>query len=123
MKLEIVPGNFSVVRMGSKDKIPSAVLDSPFYTISKSPDELSIVCESDLAPDGFPIESDFGLIKVYGPLDFSLTGILASIASPLAEAEISLLAISTFDTDYVLVRQPDLEKTKEVLVNSGFHFQ
>jgi hypothetical protein len=81
------------------------------------------VCEQKNVPGDVKVESDWRAIKVSGPLDFALTGILASIANPLAAAKISIFAISTFDTDYVLVKSSKLDQAKRCLVDGGFRFE
>jgi hypothetical protein len=104
LQLEILDLELSVCRLAPKDPIPGWAVRSSFFSISKSYDELSIVCESALIPPDVRSENGWRALKVKGPLDFSLTGILASIAVPLADRKISLFAVSTFDTDYVLVK-------------------
>jgi hypothetical protein len=81
----------------------------PFLSITRTADELSIVCEESLAPAGAKVQPGWRAFKVEGPLDFSLTGIMATLAAPLATAKISLFAVATFDTDYLLVSERDLE--------------
>lgn len=112
-----------MVRLFPDTKVPIQVYQSCFCSISKSDEELSIVCETGLAPKSHKIEKNWRLIKVVGPLDFSLTGILASLAHPLAEHKISIFAISTFDTDYLLVKDDKLEQAKNILKDKGFNFQ
>lgn len=92
---------------------------SGFVSITRTPDELSVVCAEDRVPSGTRCESGYVAIAVDGPLDPSLVGILVSIASPLAQARIPILAIGTFDTDYVLVREAHLERTLAVLREAG----
>lgn len=82
----------------------------------------SLVCAADVVSDGVQVEKDWCAIKVQGPLDFSLTGILLELAKPLAEAGISIFAVSTFDTDYVLVRSNKLSIAIEVLRLAGHEF-
>ena len=122
MNLSLIAGNYSVCRMDPSCSVPDWVYQSRFYSISKSADELSIVCEEQLVPGSVQTEKDWGLIKVEGPLDFSLTGILFSLAKPLAENNVSIFAVSTFDTDYLLVKIEKLQDAKAVLENSGFKF-
>ena len=74
-------------------------------------------------PAGVIIEKNWRILKVHGPLDFSLTGVLASIANPLAESKISIFAISTFDTDYVMVKDIDLPNARAALTSAGFFFE
>jgi hypothetical protein len=101
ISIEILPEIFAVVRLDPSESILDWIQQSPFHSISKSPDELSIVCRQSDLPSGSRIEKDWAAMRVRGPLDFGLTGILASIAQPLAMASVSVFAISTFDTDYI----------------------
>ena len=89
------------------------------FAITRTPDELSIVCSQANVPPNTFSEPDWRALKVSGPLDFSLTGILASLASPLAQAGISIFALSTFDTDYLLVKSGALDRAVEVLRRAG----
>ncbi len=86
--------------------------------------ELSIVCPTSNVPDSIlkDVEHDWKCIKVEGVLDFALTGILSSLANPLAENNISIFAISTFNTDYLLIKVDSIEKAKSVLENAGHTF-
>ena len=92
-----------------------------FVSITRTEEELSIVCDERLVPFEFvAVERGFRMLMVVGPLDFSLTGVMASIAGPLAEAGVSLFAISTYDTDYVLVREERLGEAVEALRGAGW---
>ena len=122
LKLSILEPAFSVHRFKPTTPIPAAVLSSSFYSISRSSDELSIVCPADLPLEADKTETDWSCIKVLGSLDFSLTGILAAISNVLAEANISIFAISTFDTDYILVKANKLEAAKLALEHAGYQF-
>ncbi len=86
-------------------------------------DELSIVCPGSSVPADVRCEKGWVAIKVRGPLDFSLTGILAALASPLAADGIPIFALSTFDTDYVLVKEQDLLRAKKALERAGHTFE
>ncbi len=110
---------FAICRLPPGIEVPGWVKNSSFYSITKTEDELSVVCEQGLVPFGVKVESGWCLLKVEGTLDFSLTGILAGLTKPLAEAQISLFAISTFDTDYLLVKSESLEKAVNALTESG----
>ena len=85
--------------------------------------ELSIVCQSDAVTDGVRTECGFRALKIEGPFDFSLTGILLAVIGPLADAGISIFALSTYDTDYVLVKKNDLKQAVSVLQASGHTFR
>ena len=89
--------------------------DCLFWSLSLTPEETSLVCERGDNPPGGELEEGWRAFQVKGPLDFSLTGVLASIASPLAEAGVSIFVISTFDTDYILVKQENLDNVKMIL--------
>jgi uncharacterized protein len=84
-----------------------------------SADELSIVCEDHRVPDGLRVERGWVALKLEGPFPFSMTGVLASFLQPLAEGKIPILAISTFDTDYVLVKRENLERAARALGVAG----
>lgn len=94
-----------------------------FRSITSTGDELSIVCDSSAVPPGVLCEAGWRAFKIAGPLDFALTGILASIAGPLAEAGVSIFAISTYDTDYVLVKETNVGKAVLVLHAAGHRIE
>lgn len=115
LSLSVMPGIFAVCRFAPTAPIPAWSYERPFFSISKTEDELSIVCLEHQIPEGVKAETGWRGIKVEGPLDFSLTGILASLSQPLAEGGVSIFAISTYDTDYLLVKQHSLPKAIEIL--------
>jgi uncharacterized protein len=115
--LTLLPGLYSVVRMGPRARIPA---DLPgFHSVTRTRRELSIVCRADRAPRGGRREDGFRCLEVAGPLPFEATGVLASLATPLARARIPILAISTFDTDYLFVRQERLAAALRALERAG----
>ena len=103
--LELMKETFTIHSFPPATDIPTAIYEAPVYFISKTYDELSIVCPSDIALDSIEHESGWGALEVLGPLGFSLTGILSNISAVLANEKISIFAISTFDTDYILIKQ------------------
>ncbi|MBI5033843.1 MAG: ACT domain-containing protein [Chloroflexi bacterium] len=119
LSLSILPDTFAVCRLAPDAPIPSWVTNGDFVSITRTDDELSIVCRQSDVPNGIHCERDWRCLQVDGLLDFALTGILASLATPLAQAGISIFAISTFDTDYLLVKENNLEKAIAVLQNVG----
>lgn len=123
LNLSILNEHYVVHRFAPTTKVPLQVFDSSFYSISRTEDELSIVCPASLQLASDKAETDWSCIKVLGPLDFSLTGILAAISKVLAEAKISIFAISTFDTDYILVKTEKLKDAKGVLEKVGYVFK
>ena len=113
--LSILPGLLAVARLNPAGDIPQWGTDGAFFSITKTKDELTIVCPEEAVPKDVKVEKGWRCIKVEGPLDFALTGVLSSLAQPLAQAKISIFAISTFDTDYLLVKQENLKKALEIL--------
>ena len=123
LNLNILDGSFAIHRLSPNNEIPSQIYQGQFYNITKTDEEISIVCSSLVHLGSESSETDWSCIKVLGPLDFSLTGILADISAVLAKAEISIFAISTFDTDYILVKSEKLPETKRALQNDGYIFK
>ena len=110
LQLEVLAPEFSVCKMGAHDPIPDGLAERAYCFIGRTPDELSIVCESAAAPAAAAEREDgWRALKVAGPLDFGLVGILAKICQALADAAIPVFAISTYDTDYVLVKAGSFE--------------
>jgi hypothetical protein len=95
------------------------VQQGDFVSVTRTPTELSAVCAADAVPAGTVSEGPWRMFAVRGPLDFGLTGVMASLASPLADAAVSMFAISTYDTDYVLVRAGDVERAAQAFRNAG----
>jgi hypothetical protein len=125
MQLKILDSTFSVMKLPPTETIPLWALNCDVFSITRTDEELSIVCPSECLPTNEvfkDVENDWKCIKVEGVLDFSLTGILSSLANPLAENNISIFAISTFNTDYLLVKSDSIEKAKVVLENEGHSF-
>lgn len=116
LTLSLLPETLAVARLPAGAALPGWVdWSDPFVTVSRTRDELSVVCPEARVPAEAQAERGWRGFKVEGPLDFALTGILARLAAPLAEAGISIFAISTFDTDYLLVRAHDLAAATSVL--------
>ena len=123
LTLDVLAGDFSIHRLAPGSDIPPQVTASGFYSVSRTADELSIVCRAEIEVAAEKSEPGWTCLKVLGPLDFALTGILSGIAATLAKAGISLFAISTFDTDYILVRVESLERAVQALVEAGYQVQ
>lgn len=119
LTLSILPNHFAICRLSPDADIPAWSKNTEFYSITHSRDELSVVCFNENAPLDVQAERDWRALRIEGPLDFSLTGILACLLGPLAEAEISVFAISTYDTDYVLVREKFLSQAVSILTQEG----
>ena len=119
LQLSVVPEQFAVIRLDPTTALPAWASTGALVSITRTEDELSIVCPASSVPAGVPCKSRYSCLKVRGPLDFAETGVLASMASPLAEAGISLFALSTYETDYILVAQKELEHALAVLTRFG----
>ncbi len=119
LNLDVMPNRFAVCRLGPEERIPAWASLGDFFSITKNSEELSIVCEEDMTPGTVRAERGWRALRVQGTLDFALTGILAAIATPLAEAGVSIFAISTFNTDYVLVMGRDLDRAISALTVMG----
>jgi hypothetical protein len=117
MEIAVLPGTLAVCRLHASARIPSWALElhEGFVSITRTPDELSIVCPQEAVPPDTQVEEDWRALVIPGPIPFEATGILSSLAVPLAEAEIPIFAISTYDTDYVLVRAKHLDRALRVL--------
>jgi hypothetical protein len=97
--------------------VPAA--STSIWSLTRTEAELSLVCAAQLAPQDAVVENGWSALVVDGPLDFGLTGILASIAGPLADAQISIFALSTYDTDYVLVKTDQADAAVRTLEAAG----
>lgn len=117
--LRLLDGSYAVVRLAPDDEVPDWASGPAFVSTTRTESELSIVCASDLVPDGVRAERPLSCFEVEGPLDFSEIGVLASIAQPLAAAGISIFVLSTYDTDYVFVAARDCERAIHVLAVEG----
>lgn len=120
MTLEVLKNEFTVCRLSSFD---GAELDFSPCFFARTDNEISLVCESGFEPKNvIARESGWRAFRVCGSLDFSLVGILAGLTSRLADAGVSVFAVSTFLTDYVLVKSGDLGKARAALEKSGYEF-
>ena len=117
LKLRFLDLDLSICRLGPDSGIPQWAENSSFLSLVKTEDELSIVCESALIPENPSLKTESGwiAIMVLGPLDFSEVGILSAIAGTLAQQGISIFAISSFDTDYLLIRRANKDLAKKAL--------
>ena len=118
MKLTVLAGEYSVWRLAADAPLPAAD-PGCFLSLTRTEDELSIVALSTEVPADAITESGWRCLKVEGPLPFDMTGVLAALSTPLADAGISIFVISTYDTDYLLVKSADLERSCRVLRDAG----
>lgn len=102
LDLDVLAQPLAVCRLAPMATVPSWVAGD-LVSVTRTPDELSVVCAADAVPIGTRVEGPFRALVVRGPLDFSLTGVLAALATPLADAAVPIFVLSTWDTDVVLV--------------------
>ena len=119
MRLAVLHGDLAVARLAPDQPVPIWAADATFSSVTRTPEELSVVCAAEAVPEGVTVERGFRALRVVGRLDFALTGVLASIAGPLAAAKVSLFVVSTYDTDYVLVQGQSLRGAVEALRGAG----
>lgn len=117
--LTVLRERLSICRLDAGAEVPAWATGVPFFTVTRTRDELSVVCPEEVVPEGATRERGWRALRLEGPLDLSMVGVLASVASPLAEAGASIFAVSTFDTDYVLVREEQLDLAVDTLRASG----
>ena len=127
LTLTILPARFAICRLPATAPIPDWATRGQIFSVTRTDEELSITCEESAAPPGaldgslpgLKVSKDWRALKFEGPFDFSEVGVLASVVGPLADAGISLFAVSTYDTDYLLLREPDFERACQVLRGQG----
>ena len=119
MKLIVLPEEFAVARFEPSDAVPAWAMQAPMFSVTRTPDELSIVCAASHLPPEVRAERGWRCLRVAGTIDFAVTGVLASIAGPLADAGVSIFAISTYDTDHVLVRDHALPAAIAAVTAAG----
>lgn len=120
LNLTVLPDRYGICRLEPDISVPDWVYKSSFFSVTRTPDELSVVCTEALIPDDKSSNKGWRCLKVQGPLDLSETGILSSLALPLARAGVSIFAMSTYDTDYLLVKEGSLIKAIESLDSEGY---
>lgn len=119
LTLLLLEGRFAVCRLAAGDEVPAWAAGGAFTSVTRTRNELSVVCAEGAAPEGTRCEGGWRILQVEGPLEFGLTGILASVAEPLAEAGVSIFALSTFDTDYVMVKEERVDQAVAALTAAG----
>jgi uncharacterized protein len=119
LRFRQLPGSFVICRLPSDALPPQLAVTASFTSITRTEDELSIVCPANQAPGNAKCEAPWICFKLEGPFPFSQTGVLASFIDPLAEHRVPIFAISTFDTDYVLVKEEHAAAALHTLQSTG----
>jgi len=123
LTLSVLPDRLVVCRLNASDPIPAWASVAAFFSITRTADELSVVCSEARVPAETVCERGWRALKLDGPFDLALVGILATIATPLAEAGVSIFTIATYDTDYILVRETQLSQAINALSAQGHNVQ
>ena len=119
-RLSLLPEKLAICRLEETAAVPDWGARGGFWSVTRTGEELSVVCPEDRVPPGVKREAGWRILMVEGPLDFSLTGILASLTLPLAREKVSVFALSTYDTDYLLVKEEQLGEAIQALRGEGY---
>jgi len=119
VKLHTLDELYAIVRLEPDSELPDWVRGGHFWSATRSESELSIVCCEEDVPTDASAERGWCALELAGPLDFSLTGVVAALVTPLADAAVPIFVISTFETDYLFVRERDLERSVDALAEAG----
>jgi hypothetical protein len=119
LTITVHPEKYAICRLDPGASVPAWAVGARFLSVTRTAFELSVVCEDAMVPEAAHAERDRRLLQIEGTLAFTLTGVFASVAEPLAKAEISIFAVSTYDTDYLLVSDKDLHRATQVLDAAG----
>lgn len=123
LQLSLLPERYAIVGLSPLADLPKWAMQGPFFSVTRTSEELSIVVEESRIPEGIQSQRGWRVIQVHGPFVLSEVGVLASLAGPLAAARISLFVVSTFDTDYLLVSSENLDSAVTVLERAGHSFR
>jgi hypothetical protein len=115
LALILLPDTLAVSRLDAGDAVPAWATTGQFFSITRTAEELSVICPHNLVPDGIRCERGWRCFRVAGTMDFTMIGVVASLVTPLAEAAVSVFVVSTFDTDYLLVKENDLTRAMAAL--------
>ena len=120
--LSILEKTYVIHKLAQSTNLPEELIECEFYSLSNSQEELSLVCPEKMLIQSENSSPNWKCLKVAGPLDLKLTGILAGLSDTLEKAKISIFAISTFETDYLLIQEQVLETAKTALESAGYKF-
>ena len=120
MKFVLLDGLYAVARLDAGADVPAWAHRGTFTTITRTPHELSVVCDEGGVPDDVPAERGWRCLGIEGPIPFETTGVAARFTRALAARRISVFVVSTFDTDYVLVKASKVDDAVEALRDAGY---
>ena len=121
--LTVLPNSFAIVRLSPDANLPDWATTGTFFSVTRTSDELSIVCVARQVPSGVAAEKGWSALRVAGPFALSEIGVLSALAEPLAKAGVSLFVVSTFDTDYLLVSETQLLAAIAALKHAGHRIE
>ena len=119
LELRVLGDHFAICRLDADSEVPNWANSQTFLSLTRTTDELSVVCPERDVPSAVGCQRSWRCIKVSGPLDFEQTGVLSALVRPLAREEISVFTMSTYDTDYLLVQDKNLASAIDVLRRAG----
>jgi hypothetical protein len=119
LTLELLDGGYAVCRLDVAEPLPAWAGGGPFVSVTRTEAELSVVCPQGVVPPEVRAEPGWRCLRVQGPLGFGMTGVLASLAGPLASSGVSIFVVSTYDTDYLMVQERDLDRGVDALERAG----
>ena len=122
-QLSLQPEAYAIVGLSHSAPVPEWAMQGPFFSVTRTSDELSIIVEESNVPAGVQFQGGWRVIKVHGPFVLSEVGVLAALVGPLAAARVSVMTIATFDTDYLLVASESLTAAVSALERAGHTFQ
>ena len=119
MTFDMLPGRLAVCRLDPQDDLEAWMGRGAFTSLTRTAHELSVVCDEAAVPESVVLEGGWRALALRGPIPFEMTGVLASVLEPLGAAGISIFAISTYDTDVVMVKARALEGAVRALEDAG----
>jgi hypothetical protein len=119
LTVELLPETFAVAQLAHDAQLPGWAKTGVLLSLTRTDTELSIVCQERFVPQAIKAQRGYRALRVIGPLEFSQVGVLESLAEPLARSAISIFALSTYDTDYLLVPGKDLDAALSALSHAG----
>ena len=120
LTLSVLPGEYAVCQLSPTHAVPGWATAGELFSVTRTPDELSVVCSAQAVPADVQQAAGWTALRLHGPFDFGLTGILAGVLNPLHRADVGIFALSTYDTDYVLVQAAQLELATGALRDAGY---
>jgi uncharacterized protein len=123
MKLKLLPETFGIMKLQPPQPFPSWLAQAEVFFVAQTEDEFSIICPQKIIPVGTDYSAEWSCLRADGDLEFDEVGIVAKLSKPLADANLSIFLVSTYDRDYVFVHADNLQKVLSIYVDIGFHIE